>query len=118
MAEWLAAGLDAEIEEIVEQRPRDFAFRGIFRSGLDSLFRRRPPIEPMAHREAIYDRVILCLPGLGRPHRRAGAHLARTATAAAQASSASPSNPATAPPIPAVLGEFEEHRSAARRSRC
>ncbi len=65
VAEWLAAGLDAEIEEIVEQRPRDFAFRGIFRSGLDSLFRRRPPIRPMGHREAIFDRVFLACPVWG-----------------------------------------------------
>ncbi len=65
VAEWLAAGLNAEIEEIVEQRPRDFAFRGIFRSGLDSLLRRRSPIAPMTHREEIYDRVILACPVWG-----------------------------------------------------
>ncbi len=65
VAEWLAAGLNAEIEEIVEQSPRDFAFRGIFRSGLDSLLRRRPPIRPMAHREGIFDRVILSCPVWG-----------------------------------------------------
>ena len=62
VADWLAAGLNAEIEEIVEERPRAFAFRGIFRSGFDSLFRRRPPIKPMAHREEFYDRVILSCP--------------------------------------------------------
>ncbi len=65
VAEWLAAGLKAEIEAIVERHPRDFAFRGIFRSGLDSLFRRRPAIEPMAHREGIFDRVILVCPVWG-----------------------------------------------------
>ena len=62
VAEWLAAGLDAEIEEIVEEHPRDFAYRGLWRSLLDSLFRRRPPIRPMNHREAIFDRVILVCP--------------------------------------------------------
>jgi hypothetical protein len=62
VAEWLASGLNAEIEAIVEQNPRDFAFRGIFRSGFDSLFLRQPPIEPMAHREGIFDRVILVCP--------------------------------------------------------
>ena len=76
VAEWLAAGLKADIDEIVEQRPRGMGFRGIFRSGLDSLFRLRPSIRPMAHREGIFDRIILACPGLGRPHGRAGAHLA------------------------------------------
>lgn len=65
MAEWLAAGLNAELDEIVEQRPRDFAFRGIIRSGMDSLFRRRPPIAPMTHRQGIFDRVILACPVWG-----------------------------------------------------
>jgi hypothetical protein len=65
VAEWLAAGLNAEIDEIVEQRPRDFGFHGIFRSGLDSLLRRQPPIQPMTHREGIYDRVILACPAWG-----------------------------------------------------
>ena len=65
VAEWLATGLGAEIEEIVEERPRAFAFRGIFRSGFDSLFRRRPAIRPMNHREDIFDRVILVCPVWG-----------------------------------------------------
>ena len=65
VAEWLADGLHAEIEEIVEQRPRSLAFRGIFRSGLDTLFRRRPPIKPMSHREGIFDRVFLVCPVWG-----------------------------------------------------
>jgi hypothetical protein len=65
VAEWLAAGLNAEIEEIVELHPRSFAFRGIFRSGLDSLFLRHPSIGPIAHREAIYDRLILACPVWG-----------------------------------------------------
>lgn len=65
VAEWLATGLDAEIEEIVEQRPRSFAFRGIFRSAIETLFRRCPPIRPMVHRQAIFDRVILAAPVWG-----------------------------------------------------
>ena len=65
VAEWLAAGLNAEIDEIVEQRARDFGFPGIFRSGLDSLLRRQPPIRPMTHREKIFDRVILACPVWG-----------------------------------------------------
>ncbi len=65
VAEWLAAGLHAEIEEIVEQHPRDFAFAGIFRSGFDSLLRRQPPIEPMTRRQSDYDRVILVCPVWG-----------------------------------------------------
>ncbi len=65
VAAWLAAGLNAEIEEIVEQHPRDFAFSGIFRSGFDTLFRRRPPIRPMTHREGVFDRVILVCPVWG-----------------------------------------------------
>ncbi len=65
VAEWLAVGLDAQIEEIVEERPRQFAFAGIFRSGFDSLFLRRPPIRPMVHREAIFDRVMLVCPVWG-----------------------------------------------------
>ncbi len=62
VAEWLATGLNAEIEEIVERRPRDLALRGAWRSSLNSLLRRRPPIKPMNHREAIFDRVILVCP--------------------------------------------------------
>ncbi len=65
VAEWLAAGLRAEMEEIVELRPRDFALRGIVRSGLDSLLFRRPPIRPMNHREEIFDRIILSCPVWG-----------------------------------------------------
>lgn len=65
VAEWLAAGLSAEIDEIVEASPRDFAFRGILRSGLDSLLKRRPAIRPMRQKDGIYDRVILCCPVWG-----------------------------------------------------
>ena len=65
VAEWLAAGLNAEIEEIVEERPRKFALRGIVRSGLDSLFRRQPPIRSTAQREEFFDRVILACPVWG-----------------------------------------------------
>lgn len=65
VAEWLAAGLNADIEEIVEQRPRGFGFRGIFRSAFETLFRRCPPIRPMIHRQAIFDRVILAAPVWG-----------------------------------------------------
>jgi len=65
VAEWLAAGVSAEIDEIVETDPRDFAFRGILRSGLDSFLRRRPAIRPMRQKASIYDRVILCCPVWG-----------------------------------------------------
>lgn len=65
VAEWLAAGLKADIAEIVEQRPRGMGFRGIFRSGLNSLFRLRPSIRPMAHCEGIFDRIILACPAWG-----------------------------------------------------
>jgi multimeric flavodoxin WrbA len=107
VAEWLAAGLNAEIEEIVEQRPRDFAFRGIFRSGLDSLLHRRPPIAPMAHREEIYDRVILACPVWGgRIAGPARTWLHRYGPRARSLGLALQSGDGAA--YPAVLGEFEE----------
>ena len=65
VAEWLASGLHAHLSEILEENPRDFAFRGLFRSGLDSLLRRRPRIRPMDLREEIYDRIILACPVWG-----------------------------------------------------
>jgi hypothetical protein len=65
VAEWLAASLSAEIDEIAEASPRDFTFRGILRSGLDSMLRRRPTIRPMREKVAVYDRVILCCPVWG-----------------------------------------------------
>ena len=65
VAEWLAGGLKAELDRITEEQPRDFAFRGLFRSGIDSLLRRQPAIKPMRHREGIFDRVILACPVWG-----------------------------------------------------
>ncbi len=107
VAEWLAAGLKAEIEEIVERRPRDFAFRGIFRSGLDSLFHRRPPIAPMTHREEIYDRVILACPVWGgRIAGPARTWLHRHGQRTHALGLALQSGDGAA--YPAVLGEFEE----------
>jgi hypothetical protein len=65
VAEWLAGGLKAEVDRIAEEQPRDFAFRGLIRSGIDSLLRRQPGIRPMRHREGIFDRVILACPVWG-----------------------------------------------------
>ncbi len=65
VAEWLAAGLDAQLDEIVEVHPRDFAFRGILRCGLDSILRRKPAIKPVKRREEIYNRIILACPVWG-----------------------------------------------------
>jgi hypothetical protein len=67
VAERLAAVLGADLAEIVEETPRDYAFRGIARCVLDSTLRRRPAIRPMSHRVAAYDRTILACPvWLGR----------------------------------------------------
>jgi hypothetical protein len=62
VAERLAATLKANLAEIVEVNPRDFAFRGFIRCALDSLLRRRPAIKPMAQRAGAYDRVFLACP--------------------------------------------------------
>ena len=68
---------------------------------LDSLFRRRPPIEPMDHREGIFDRVILVCPVWGgRMAGPARTWLARL-RARHQDPRPCPSCPATASPIPA-----------------
>ena len=65
VAERLATALNAQIEEIVEERPRGFAFRGLFRSALETLLRLRPSIKAMHQREGIFDRVILVCPVWG-----------------------------------------------------
>ncbi len=65
VAEWLAEGLHATIDEIRETNPRDFAFRGILRCGMDSLLRRQPAIRPMGQRVDVYDRAILACPVWG-----------------------------------------------------
>jgi hypothetical protein len=62
VAEWLAAGLNADMAEIVEMEPRDFETRGIFKSLFDSYLRRKPAIRPMAKAAGRYDRVILVSP--------------------------------------------------------
>jgi hypothetical protein len=62
VAEWLAAALKADIDEIVEVAPRDFEARGIVRSLIDSYLHRRPAIRPMGKPVAAYDRVILVTP--------------------------------------------------------
>ena len=65
MAEWLAAGLNAQIDEIVEEHPRNFGFSGMLRSAADTVLRLRPAIKPMNHREGVFDRVILATPVWG-----------------------------------------------------
>ena len=62
VAEWLAAGLKADMAEIVEAAPRDFEARGIVKCLIDSYLRRKPAIRPMAKRAQSYDRVILACP--------------------------------------------------------
>ena len=61
-AQWLAADLGADVAEIVEENPRPPGGAAGFRCILDSLFRRRPAIRPLAKRAADYDRVILVCP--------------------------------------------------------
>lgn len=61
-ARWLAAALDADLDEIEEENPRPGGGAAGFRCVLDSLFRRRPAIRPLAKRATDYDRVILVCP--------------------------------------------------------
>lgn len=61
-ARWLAAALGADVAGIVEEDPRPPGGAAGFRCILDSLFRRQPPIRPLAQRAADYDRVILVCP--------------------------------------------------------
>lgn len=62
VAEDIAALLRADIERIVEQRPRKWGFFGFMAAGAASSFGRATPIQAPARDPAAYEAVVICTP--------------------------------------------------------
>ena len=62
VAEDIAALLAADIERIVERKPRTWGFFGFMAAGAAASFGRAAPIEPPARDPAAYEAVVVCTP--------------------------------------------------------
>lgn len=62
VAEDIAALLRADIERIVEQRPRKWGFFGFMAAGAASSFGRASPIQPPVRDPGAYEAVVVCTP--------------------------------------------------------
>jgi len=62
VAEDVAIALSADVERILEKKPRKAGFAGFMSAGADSSMGKATPIQTPASDPALYDRVVVCTP--------------------------------------------------------